>query len=110
LALLSEAEDNYYITAKYLLDIANRAYDLFIRSEVEERRQLLKLVLQNLRVEGKTVRYDALKPFNEILNYNDNQLGLPLVDMFRKREIEIDIRLESLKLFYENANLEFSYI
>jgi len=83
LALLSEAEDNYYITAKYLLDIANRAYDLFIRSEVEERRQLLKLVLQNLRVEGKTVRYDALKPFNEILNYNDNQLGLRIVDDVR---------------------------
>lgn len=76
LALLSEAEDNYYITAKYLLDIANRAYDLFIRSEVEERRQLLKLVLQNLRLEGKLVRYDALKPFDTILNYNDNQLGL----------------------------------
>ncbi|MGH2613469.1 MAG: recombinase family protein, partial [Rhabdochlamydiaceae bacterium] len=77
LALLSDAEDNYYITAKYLLDIANRAYDLFIRSEVEERRQLVKLVLQNIRLEGKLVRYDALKPFDTILNYNDNQLGLP---------------------------------
>lgn len=76
LALLSEAEDSYYITAKYILDIANRAYDLFISSKVEERRQLLKLVLSNLRVEGKLVRYDALKPFDTILNYNDHQLWL----------------------------------
>ena len=36
----------------------------------------MKLVLQNLRVEDKTVRYDVLKPFDTILNYNDNQLGL----------------------------------
>ncbi len=60
--------------------MANRAYDLFVSSEVTERRQLIKLVLSNLRVEGKTVRYDALKPFNTILNYADNKLWLPRVD------------------------------
>ena len=27
---LQEAEDNYYITAKYVLDLVNRAYELFI--------------------------------------------------------------------------------
>ena len=40
LAMLQDAEDNYYITAKYILELANRAYDLFISSEVEERRYL----------------------------------------------------------------------
>jgi site-specific DNA recombinase len=80
LGMLQEAEDNYYITAKYLLELANRAYELFERSEVEERRQLLKLVLQNLRVEGKTVRYEGIKPFDTILNYADNQLWLPRED------------------------------
>lgn len=80
LGMLQEAEDNYYITAKYILELANRAYDLFISSEVEERRQLLKLVLQNLRVEGKTVRYEAIKPFDTIINYADHQLWLPRED------------------------------
>jgi site-specific DNA recombinase len=42
LAMLQEAEDNYYITAKYVLEIASRAYELFISSEVEEKRQLLR--------------------------------------------------------------------
>ena len=78
--MLQEAEDNYYITAKYLLELANRAYDLFISSEVEERRQLVKLVLSNLRVEGKKVRFDAIKPFDTILNYADSQLWLPRLD------------------------------
>lgn len=83
LGMLQEAEDNYYITAKYLLELANRAYDLFSSSEVEERRQLVKLVLSNLRVEGKTVRYDAIKPFDTILNYADSQLWLPIRELTR---------------------------
>lgn len=75
--MLQEADDSYYVTAKYLLELANRAYELFKSSEVEERRQLIKLVLSNLRVEDKLVRYDAIKPFDTILNYADGQLWLP---------------------------------
>ncbi len=80
LGMLQEAEDSYYITAKYLLELANKAHKLFIGSEVEEKRQLVKLVLSNLRVEGKEVRYDAVKPFDTILNFADSQSWLPRVD------------------------------
>lgn len=45
---LQKAEDEYYITANYLLQLANRAYDLFVSSEIEEKRQLLKMALRNL--------------------------------------------------------------
>ncbi len=76
LAILQEAEDNYYLSAKYLLEMANRAYDLFKSSEVEERRQLIKLALQNLRIEGKKVRYEAIKPFDSILHFADRQQWL----------------------------------
>ena len=31
-----ESEDNYYITAKYILDLVNRAHDLFTSSEVKD--------------------------------------------------------------------------
>ncbi len=80
LALLQEAEDNYYITAKYLVDLTQRAYELFKSSEVEERRQLIKLVLSNLKVEGKKVVYEAQKPFNMILDFTDRQAWLPRLD------------------------------
>lgn len=76
LALLQEAEDNYYITAKYILDLANRAYDLFLSSELDEKRQLIKLVLKNLNLDGKTVRFEAIKPFDTLLSYQGNQLML----------------------------------
>jgi hypothetical protein len=71
--MLQEAEDNYYITAKYLLELANRAYDLFVSSKVEERRQLIKLVLSNLRIEDDVVCYDAVKPFDTLLVSADHQ-------------------------------------
>ncbi|GIW68048.1 MAG: hypothetical protein KatS3mg096_916 [Candidatus Parcubacteria bacterium] len=76
LANLQKAEDDYYLTANYFLKLANRAYDLFLSSEIEEKRQLLKIVLQNPNLDGKTVRYNLLKPFDTILNYVDCQLWL----------------------------------
>lgn len=65
---LQDAEDNYYITAKYLLSLSNRVYDLFLSSEVEERRQLIKFVLQNLKVKGEKIVCDVQKPFDMILD------------------------------------------
>lgn len=73
---LQKAEDDYYLCANYLLQLANRAYELFASSEIEQKRQLLKLVLQNLTLEGRIVRYEAIKPFDTILNFADNKLWL----------------------------------
>ncbi len=70
---LQEAEDNYYLTSKHVLDLVNRAYELFIGSEVEEKRQLIKLVLQNLRLEDEKLLWDAVKPFDLILESSDRQ-------------------------------------
>jgi len=68
---LQEAEDNYYMTSRYILNLVNHAYELFKSSEVDERRQLIKLVLSNLRVEDGKVRYDVLKPFDLLVNATD---------------------------------------
>ena len=71
---LHEAENNYYITAKYVLDLSSRAYDWFMSSEVEEKRQLIKLVLQNVRLKDETLVYEARSPFDQILNASDGNL------------------------------------
>ena len=68
LGQLQEAENNYYITAKYVLELTNKAYDLFISSEVEEKRQLLTLVLQNIKLDGEKIVYEAQKPFDMMIN------------------------------------------
>ncbi len=71
---LQEAEDNYYVTAKYILELSQRAYDLFMSSEVEEKRQLLKLVFLNVRMKDKKLVWDAQKPFDVMINATDRKL------------------------------------
>ncbi len=68
---LQAADDNYDILIKHVLELTNRAYDLFVGSEVDEKRQLLKFLLQNLRLDGKNIVYDAQKPFNLIVESSD---------------------------------------
>jgi hypothetical protein len=70
LAGLQGAEENYYLTTRYILELAHRAYDLFVSSEVDERRQLINLVLQNVRIEGENVVWHVQKPF-DLLIKND---------------------------------------
>ena len=103
--MLQEAEDNYYITAKYLLELANRAYGLFISSEVEERRQLLKLVLSNLRVEGDKVCYDAVKPFDSILVSANSQSWLGTADILLHQRLDLDYSLEELQTVFSRFNI-----
>lgn len=83
---LHYADKDYFITASYLLDLSNRAHELFESSEMEEKRQLIKLVFQNLELDGRTVRYQYAKPFDQIFKYADRQAWLALVDDFRTYE------------------------
>lgn len=77
---LHEAQDNYYTTAKYILKLANHAHELFVSSEVEEKRLLVKLVLSNLKLDGRNLLYDAHKPFDIILDSADRKLWRPQRD------------------------------
>lgn len=71
---LQQAEDNYAITAKLLLDLAIQAFDLFMSSEVEEKRQLLKLVLSNLVLEDENLRWIVNRPFDVLVKSSDRQI------------------------------------
>ena len=71
---LQNAEDNYYLTVRHILEITNKAYDVFQSSEVDDKRQLIKLLLQNLRLSGENIVYDVQKPFDMILKAGDDLL------------------------------------
>jgi site-specific DNA recombinase len=74
---LNIADEEYYLTSEYILQLANRAYDLFISSEAEEKRQLLKLTLQNLKLRGKKVDFELVKPFDQVFACTSRQSWLP---------------------------------
>lgn len=77
LGMLQEADDQYFVSAKYILELSKRARELFESSKIEQRRQIIKLVLSNLALVGKKLRYEAVKPFDTILNCADGQRWLP---------------------------------
>ena len=74
---LQEADDNYYITAKHLLELSSQAYQLFMSSEVEEKRQLIKLVLSNLRLTAEKLDYELISPFDVIAKCSEEQVWHP---------------------------------
>lgn len=74
---LSIADGEYYLSSEYILQLANRAYDLFLSSEAEEKRQLIKLTLQNLKLKGKKIDFDLVKPFDEVFACSSRQSWLP---------------------------------
>ena len=74
---LSIADEEYYLTAEYLLKLANRAYDLFMSSEANEKRQLIKMTLQNLKLDGKKIDFELVKPFDQMFVCSNCQSWLP---------------------------------
>ena len=94
---LQGAEDNYYHTVKYILEITSKAREIFESSEVDEKRQLIKLLLQNLRLSGKNIVYDVQKPFDMILKAGDGLLWCPLANAFRTGNIDFTVSLQQMQ-------------
>ena len=63
------ADKNFYITANMVLKLAARTRELFESSEVDEKRQLLNFVFQNLRLDKKTLLINTHEPFSTIMGY-----------------------------------------
>lgn len=66
----TNADENYYITANTVLNLAQKAYKIFQSSEVSEKRQLLNFLLQNIKLQGKKLVFKIKTPFNTVLQAN----------------------------------------
>ena len=63
-----KADEAFHITANTVLNLASRARQLFESSEVDEKRQLLNFVFQNLALEGEKLAHTLREPFSLIMN------------------------------------------
>jgi hypothetical protein len=61
---VDEVDKDFYVTAEYILQLAQQSSDLFKRSEHEERRLLINTVLLNVTWDGVSLCYDYQEPFN----------------------------------------------
>jgi len=84
----TDADENFYLTANMVLNLAKRAYEIFQNSEVEEKRQLLNFLLQNLKLEGKNLVFELKTPFDTVLQASKCSNLLAWRDSFRTYEWE----------------------
>lgn len=81
--LHSKTDERFLITSSYLLELANRDYELFISSQPAQKNKLLKFVLANLKLEGEKLVGELKKPFEGILKCNERQEWLPRLEDVR---------------------------
>jgi len=79
----TDADENYYLTANIMLNLAKKAYEVFESSEIPEKRQLLNFLLQNLKLQGKKLSFELKTPFDTVLQANRCPTLLLVLDVFR---------------------------
>lgn len=72
----NNADSNYYVEAKKVLDVTQRAYEIFESSEDAEKRQFLQYMLQNSVLKERKLEMTLQKPFSQVLEYTSRQAWL----------------------------------
>ena len=78
-----EADEKFYLTANIVLNMAKKAREIFDCSEINEKRQFLNFLLQNLTLDGKKLNFELKTPFDTVLEANKCSEMLRLRDDVR---------------------------
>ncbi len=76
----SEADEAFVISCSYILELAKRAKELFVRSQPEQKNRLLRFVLANCSVEGEKLMPKLKNVFEGIAQCNKTKDWLPGLD------------------------------
>jgi len=63
-----QGNNDFRTTLETLISLASRAVELFERSKVEQKRQLIAFVFSNLRLRGKKLEFSLRSPFDLMVN------------------------------------------
>lgn len=75
LKLLTSDNKNFQVTTSYLLDLAQRAEQLFKESDDGLRQKLLEYVLSNIELKDKRLSYILNEPFKTIVETKKKALS-----------------------------------
>lgn len=78
-------------------------------SEVDQRRQIIKLIRSNSRVEGDNVLWDIQKPFDLIINCSDRNRWRTLVVAFSNGKVTYNFRLSHIQTVFESFGIEVKF-
>jgi hypothetical protein len=74
LDILTKGNKDFLVTASYLLDLANRAEELFRLADDGQRSRLLGFIVSNLTLNDKKLSYTVNYPYNLVLEEKEKSL------------------------------------
>ena len=70
-----DADENFYVTANVVMNLAARSREIFMSSEVAEKRQILNLVFQNLKLgDQKNLILEVKEPFLTLMGIKNGSI------------------------------------
>jgi site-specific DNA recombinase len=75
-----QGDGHFRTTLESLISLASRAAELFERSKIEQKRELIAFVFSNLRLKGKTLELSLRSPFDLMVNLQDHSSWLRASD------------------------------
>jgi hypothetical protein len=70
-----DADKNFYVTANIVMSLAARSREIFLSSEVAEKRQILNLVFQNLQLnDQKSLVLEVKEPFLTLMGVKNGSI------------------------------------
>ena len=91
----SKADEAFLISSSYILELANKADELFEKSQDRQKNELLRFVLANASVEGEKLVYKLKNPFAGIVLCNESNDWLCSLFDVRNEITDTCKRLES---------------
>ena len=76
----SNADENHFVKASKLLELAHKAHELFEEVDAYQKRELLFYLLQNSQMDGKKLIPSLKMPFDAILEANKTKDWLRRLD------------------------------
>ena len=67
---LTKADEKFSIAVATILSLGNNAYQIFQSSKVETKREILHLLLSNLKLQDRKISYTLRKPYDYIRSLN----------------------------------------
>ena len=68
--------DDFQDQAVSVFELANKSYELFKSSEVDDKRKIINLLFPNLQMDGRKLAFTLQKPFDKWIEFKDRPLWL----------------------------------
>lgn len=88
---LEDVKPERYLNASHSLELANKAYSLYVRQDHAERAKLLKIVLSNCGIDAASLYPTYRRPFDLIFQRAKTEEWRALEDDFRTLAFEYRI-------------------